>query len=383
MIRVTCSPLPHLARLWLAALLVLSCLPAAPSLAEEKFNLPDSLSNKHMKAADALDQGRPRDVLIILLGMEDGNARLLRGFAHFTLKEYQEASRELAAYAENKRNRYAYLGKEEQEVYSEALNMLMLAYYHSDQLSKSLEVSEELISIIDAGEQRNLYEFQVKLRRELKGSGTRLSEASAHFKVIYDGYEHGAVDRKVLSILEDAYREIGQQIDHFPSRPVTVVLDTGSQFHDITQSPRWAGGVFKDGRIRIPVGGLESFNETEVKRVLYHEYAHALIYSITSKCPRWVHEGLAEYLSRGPGAAGSKPQLPLRVLESAFYSPDARAVAVAYMESFRSVKAIVDRYGFYTIKQYLIALGKGQGEEEAFREKFYITYDEFIEKFGK
>jgi len=376
---MTGSPMPRLARLWLAVLMVLSFLPAGQAGAEEKLNLPDSLSPIHMKAAEALERGEHRDVLIILRGMDDSNARLLKGLAHFELKEYTGASRELSAYVDRGRRNYAYIGKEERVVYSSALNMLMLAYYHSDELQKSLKASDELMQIEYSSE---LQEFQSKLRRELRGNGTRLSEASDHFKVIYDGYEHGKVDRKVLSILEDAYRDIGREFGYYPSGSITAVLDTTSQFHDITQSPRWAGGVFKDGRIRIPIGGLESFDPTEVKRVLYHEYVHALIYSISADCPRWVHEGLAEYLSRGPGAASGKPQLPLRVLEGAFYSHDVRAVAVAYMESFRAVNALVQGYGFYTIKQYLEALGSGQDAEDAFKAKFYISYDQFLEKFG-
>jgi hypothetical protein len=368
-----------LARLLAATFLVLLCLPASSYCAEEKLKLPDSLSPTHMKAVESLEKGEFRDVFITLQGMEDADSRLLKGMARFGLKEYTAAARDLSAYHQSTRGRYVSLSKEEKDLYTDALNVLMLAYYHSDQLQESLNVSDELMRIKYSKE---LAEFQAKLRRELRGSGTRLSEASDHFKVIYDGYEHGKVDRKVLSILEDAYREIGQSVGHFPSSPITVVLDTRSQFHDITQSPQWAGGVFKDGRIRIPVGGLDDFDASEVKRVLFHEYVHALIYSITPQCPRWVHEGMAEYLSRGPGASKGKPRLPLRVLEGAFYSHDVMAVAVAYMESFRAMKALIDRYGFYDIKLFLEALGRGEGAEDAFRRRFYITYDEFIEKFG-
>lgn len=379
MSRVRINPFKRRAGLRIAFLVILSCFSATPVVAEEKRNLPDTLSPTHMKAAEALEGNSPRDVLIILQGMEDPNARLLKGMARFELKEYSAAARDLASYRQRVSGRYPYLDSEEKNVYVDALNILMLAYYHSDQLGESLDVSDELMKIKYTKE---IEVFQAKVRREMTGSSTRLSEASDHFKVIYDGYEHGKVDRKVLSILEDAYREIGRKVDHFPSRPITVVLDTKSQFHDITQSPVWAGGVFKDGRIRIPVGGLGSFNESEVKRVLYHEYVHAMIYSITPLCPRWVHEGMAEYLSRGPGADSGKPQLPLRLLENAFYSHDVSAVAMAYIDSFRAVRALVDRYGFYEIKRFLEALGSGQEEEEAFRDRFYITYDEFIEKFG-
>jgi len=360
-------------------LVFLLCLPVASYCADEKPNLPDSLSPTHMKAAEALDRGDNRDVLIILQGMDDPEAMLLQGMARFGLKEYTAAARDLAAYRLREASRYPYLDEDEKEVYRDALSILMLAYYHSDQLKESLGVSDELMSIKYS---RELLEFQEKVRREMSGSGTRLSESSDHFKAIYDGYEHGKIDRKVLSILEDAYREIGRKMGHFPSASITVVLDTRSRFHDITRSPKWAGGLFMDGRIRIPVGGLDDFDEVEVRRVLFHEYVHALIYSITPQCPRWVHEGMAEYLSRGSGAAGERPRLSLRVMEAAFYSSDVRLVAAAYMESYRAVKVLVDRYGFYDIKLFLEALADGEDAEDAFRRRFYISYDEFIEKFG-
>jgi len=367
------------ARVMLCSLVSLLCVASYPLFAQGRVNVSDELSPTHMKAAVALEKGNPRDVLIILQGMNDHNASLLRGMARFDLREYAAAARDLSGYRRGISSRYAYLDQEEKDIYYDALNTLMLAYYHSDQLAESLEVSEELMQIKYS---RDIMEFQSKVRREMTGSGTRLSEASDHFKVIYDGYEHGKVDRKVLSILEAAYRETGRQMDYFPSSPITVVLDTSGQFHDITQSPRWAGGVFKDGRIRIPVGGLETFNESEVRRVLNHEYVHALIYSITANCPRWVHEGMAEYFSRGPASISGRPQLPLRALEGAFYSNDVRAVAFAYMDSYRAINALIERYGLYEIKLYLEALAAGQQEEEAFRFRFHISYDEFIDKFG-
>ena len=51
-------------------------------------------------------------------------------------------------------------------------------------------------------------------------------------------------------------------------------------------------------------------------RTLFHEYTHALVYSVTPVCPRWIHEGLAEYCS------GSRPPrigqiIPLERLENA------------------------------------------------------------------
>lgn len=302
----------------------------------------------------------------------------MKGAAYFELKDYANASREYASYVRD--HRKSDETADERDLYVIALNQLMLSYYNSDELQKSLEVSSILLDLAYSPE---LMEFQSQVKRELGGNKTRLSESSDHFKAIYDGYEHGQVDRKVLAIMEDAYRDIGQQLGYYPSASLTVVLDTKESFHDITRSPRWSAAVFMDGRVRIPVGGIETFDGGEIRRILYHEYTHALIYSITTKCPRWLHEGLAEYFSRGPSAISGKPGLPLHVIEAAFYSHDIRTVLVAYTESARAVKALVDQYGLYTVKLYIQALSEGMAPDTAFKEKFYITEDDFLQRYGQ
>ena len=42
----------------------------------------------------------------------------------------------------------------------------------------------------------------------------------------YDGNEDPSTWTTVLDVLEEAYREIGQKFNFFPSRPIIVVLHT-------------------------------------------------------------------------------------------------------------------------------------------------------------
>src|SRR5207244_8783313 len=59
-----------------------------------------------------------------------------------------------------------------------------------------------------------------------------LARESSHFLVKFDGEADHAVWNRVLEILEEAYREIGQQLGHFPSKPILVVLHTRETFQD-------------------------------------------------------------------------------------------------------------------------------------------------------
>ena len=365
--------------LLLALLLPLHAM-ASTEEAPDLSNLPYGMSMSHLEATSAIQQGKYMDTIIALNGIEDKPAWLLRGLAYYERKEFKDAARQLAAYAGSASYNPA---DDERELYIKTLKVLADAYYRSDQLSESQEVNRRLMSMTpDKSTLEGTISMYNKTHRELSGNENRLDESSDHFKVIYDGYEHGQVDRLVLSIIEDAYDEIGREFDHFPNNPITVVLDTRRSFFDVTRSPAWAGGVFMDGRIRIPVGGLESFDRSEARRILRHEYVHALIYSITPRCPRWLHEGLAEYITIGKTAAMSKPRLPLDVLDAAF-SGNTRTVYTAYNQSMMSVNALINQYSVYDIVQYLEAMRDGASVRDAFEATFMFPYNDFIEKLGE
>lgn len=324
----------------------------------------------HKDIALKIAEGSHNEAQMMLRGMEDPHSYLLRGVAHYELKEYEPAARELSA--------FTVLDESDKALRVFGLKRLMHAYYHSDQLVESLETSSILIDELDGPQEAEVALLQKKIRRELKGNSTRVSESSDHFKTVFDGYVHGDLNRFVLSVLEDAYRDVGREFDLFPLKRVTVVLDTKSTFHDITRSPRWAGGIFKDGRIRLPVDGIDTIEKGEVSRVLRHEYVHALVFSIAEDCPRWLHEGLAEYFSRGPSAASGKPSVSLSVLDSYFMSGSVLIIASAYKESFLAVKALIERYGIYSVKQYVEAIGRGEAVKPAFERIFNMKHDSFV-----
>src|SRR3989475_143746 len=84
-----------------------------------------------------------------------------------------------------------------------------------------------------------------------------LARESSHFLVKFDGEADHAVWNRVLEILEDAYREIGQQLGHFPSKPILVVLHTRETFQGATGGPAWSDGLYDPvmGRIKVPTQG--------------------------------------------------------------------------------------------------------------------------------
>ncbi|MDP2167378.1 MAG: peptidase MA family metallohydrolase [Thermodesulfovibrionales bacterium] len=257
-----------------------------------------------------------------------------------------------------------------------ARKFLAFVYYGKSDLQKSLSSAEKALSMKKDTELLSLYE---RVKTEISTQGSYLEESVLHFKILFDGYEHGGLSRKVLGMLEDAYNRIGSEMSHYPSEQITVVLHTKKAFFDITRVPEWSGGLY-DGKIRIPVAGAEN-NERLLRRVVFHEYTHALIHQTTKSCPLWVNEGLAEYFSDGREKTGQV--IPLRELEKSFMNLNKGMAEKAYAESYSAVAYLIEKYGFYSMKRLLLALGEGKDINEAFLNAFYISYDEFVSTWGK
>jgi tetratricopeptide (TPR) repeat protein len=177
-----------------------------------------------------------------------------------------------------------------------ALKYLALTCYKLDDLKNSLSYAEASLEIQSDAQ---LQAHCSKLKREIKAMKGYGNTRRVNFNIIFSKFEHNEIRFAVIDILENAYRDIGHQMDTYPSTPVSVILYNEKNFFDVTRAPGWAGGLF-DGKIRVPIRGIKP-DEPLLKRVLYHEYTHALVHTITSKCPRWLHEGLSDYFSLEPG----------------------------------------------------------------------------------
>lgn len=260
----------------------------------------------------------------------------------------------------------------------DACKYLALTHYRTDDLAASLEQTERGLAIRKDPE---LLAFQNRLKRELAVMEEGYREKQIpQFKIIFSRYEHDESRNVVGGFLKDAYREIGREFNFYPSQPVTVILYNERGFFDVTRSPGWAGGLY-DGKIRLPIKDIEG-RETELKRIIYHEYSHALVRALTPYCPMWLNEGLAEYFSLKDDVVKIGQLIPLNNLEYGFPG-DTRAAAVAYRESYSAVCYLIDKFDLYRIKELLEALAKEQDIRKAFDSVLYTAYDRFLETWGK
>ena len=265
---------------------------------------------------------------------------------------------------------------------TDASLLLGAVLYREGKLAEAVAVYEAALKF--APDSAQLKAALSKWRPELKQSGRFYEARGAHFTVLFEGPADDIAARRVVDVLEQAYLRIGQRLSTFPSDAITVVLYTRQQFFDITRSPGWAGGSY-DGRIKLPVGGLSQRTD-ELRRILEHEFVHALVASLVraGDVPVWVNEGLATALEpdgldwANQFLGTETRRLPFSKLEDSFAALSAEQSAVAYAQSAVAVKKLLDMRGPSGIVQLLQALGRGTTFESAFQQSMYMRYEDFV-----
>lgn len=330
-------------------------------------NLNDSQIARIRQAETYLAQKDLKNALPIFQELAENDNRFIVciGVCYYGLEDYTNAR----SYLEDA------VRINDQDV--EALKYLAYTCYKLDDLEAGLRHIENALRISDSME---LQAFQRKLKREIEAMDHYGGAQRVNFNVVFSKVEHSDARDLVIEILEDAYRDVGRQLDAYPPNPISVILYNEQAFFDVTRAPGWAGGLY-DGKIRIPIQGMEG-QEALLKRVLFHEYTHALVHTITPRCPLWLNEGLAQYFSEENMPIVGQ-LIPLNLLEYRFPGGDPRLVAAAYVESYSVTVYLIDRYGLYSVKELLVKLGKGEDMETAFSSCFMTSYAQFKETWGK
>jgi tetratricopeptide (TPR) repeat protein len=295
---------------------------------------------------------------------DNADFRLYHGIALTGLKKYDYATIELerarGLSGENKAYLY-HLGR---------------VKYETGNLADAVELWEKALAV-DPGD-ATLRTLVEKTRRELVVEDKMTKGYSGRFNLSYDVAAQAAFADDILQALEDAYNRVGSLLNHYPEARVPVLIYTQKSFKDLIKGPEWSGGLY-DGKIRLPIGGITNITPA-VRTVLYHEYAHVVIFELTrGNCPMWLNEGIAEYAGRTQQnsslqamaiAERQEKLLSLGQLEKSFTGLTTREAAIAYEQSYSLVNFMVSAYGWHKVNDLLRALGKGLQAEAAFTEAF-------------
>jgi len=299
----------------------------------------------------------------------DGHLGL--GIAYFHLRDDTYAERELTRAAE--------LNPKEAAAYQ----FLGELFYRKDDLETAASYWEKAVELNPSA--TALRARLDRIRKEHHTEKDFNREVTSHFLTKYEGREKIETGKIVLRILEEAYGEVGRALSYYPDREIQVILYSDRQFQDVTDAPGWSNGIY-DGKIRIPIGGIEQ--ETPgLRRLLYHEYTHAVVRAITPRCPTWLNEGLAQYFEgrridsrqremlRKIAQAGKLPSLTN--LEGPFMGLGSDQAQYAYLFSLSSVRYMVDSFGMYRVKGVLDELARGADTGGSLSNGIMLSYEEF------
>ncbi|MDA8100320.1 MAG: tetratricopeptide repeat protein [Nitrospiraceae bacterium] len=302
---------------------------------------------------------------------EDASAYLGLGAAYFHLRDDRASERALRqALDRNPKEKQAYV-------------VLGELAYRQDDLESAVAAWQQALDLDPADSQ-----LKARLERVKREHGTEKDfnrDVTGHFSVKFEGRERIEAGKIVLRILEDAYGEIGRQLSYYPDREIAVILYSGEQFREVTDAPGWSGGIF-DGKIRLPIGGIDA-ETPALRRLLYHEYTHAVVRSITPRVPTWLNEGLAQFFE-GRAIDGKERAalqvlqkngaLPsLRTMEGSFLGLAGGQAQMAYLISLSAVRYMSDQYGVYRIRMILDELASKGNIQQAVETSLLVSYDEF------
>ena len=219
------------------------------------------------------------------------------------------------------------------------------AHYRMNQLDAAIEDLQTAQKIRPSQSIAALLE---KAKRDKNAEDDFREGESSHFVLRYHGGASRQLASEVIHTLEDQFQVLKSELHYTPPEQIGVILYTQESFFDVTRVPGWAGGL-NDGRIRVPVQGLETVSDL-LARILKHELTHSFVYQKTSgRCPTWLQEGVAQWME-GRRTGADAAQLvtfyqdgkgkPLRYLDGPWMVLSSGQARYAYAWALAVVEAI-------------------------------------------
>jgi tetratricopeptide (TPR) repeat protein len=258
------------------------------------------------------------------------------------------------------------------------------AYYGMDRLDDAVKEWKHALALRPDNDVQQALE---KVERDAKEEADYKEGETLHFRLKYNGGEAPQLAHDVLQTLEREFDEIAAALDYTPPEPIAVILYTNQTFMDITRAPSWVGAL-NDGRMRIPVEGLNSMTD-ELARVLKHELTHSFITQKTQgRCPIWMQEGIAQYMEgkRSHAMAGKlsaeyerQMEISLASFETSWMNLPPETVASAYAWSLAVIEAMVNDDGIDDLGRVLDRIGSGSTAQDSIRLVLHKSYADLMQ----
>ena len=311
------------------------------------------------------------------------------GYIHFLNQEDEPAKRHLDA------------SLKLQADYAKTYKFLALIAYRAGRGRSAQEALEKAVSLDE--KDREAKAILERWRREAKVVGKFRSLDSKRFEIRYDPKIRVDFVERVATHLDAVFDAMAYVLGHTPPKRLFVSLYTEKQFHQVTGTHHWIGGVF-DGQIKVSVtldSKTRQETDPQVFRALQHELTHAFIKEIFPACPNWLNEGLAQYfelypvasLERSDGAfaaarrvrralideqlrQGSKRRLPFAKVPARLSElTNEQEARWTYIQGLGFVEELAARYAVFRLR-ILIETARAEG---SLSRAFELTYGKPLE----
>jgi hypothetical protein len=240
------------------------------------------------------------------------------------------------------------------------------ACFRQDRARDAVKALRTCLEITEHAEARALLQ---RIEKNLTDEQGMTEQTLAHFHVRYDGDEHLDVGREILTALERHYATLTTTLESHPRATIPVILFSRDQYQAASGAPSWSGGVFDlaDGRIRIPIGGLDRSLSPYMDNTLMHELTHAFVDEKTGgTATREIQEGLAQYM------AGDRisDRLTTKEAQAALVNGKIGGVWQFYLEALSFVEYLEAQRGQGEINRLLSTMGQTHSVDQSFREVY-------------
>lgn len=231
-------------------------------------------------------------------------------------------------------------------------------------------------------------------RRDMAAEEGMGRESSRYFRVLYEQGVSRELVQAFFEELDRAFDVLHDKLGEYPRDQITVLLFAKADFRSLTGAPEWAGGLYNlyDGKIRIPVGGLQTPEEvSRLRSTLVHEMTHAFVFRMAPLgLPRWFHEGLAKAVEGWDPEKireffAEHPAEGIRTLADVERTLLGRGgdVTAGYAAARLAVADLEELRGMGGIRRLIAGVGAGEAFAEVFRDEMRLELAEFEERWRR
>ena len=264
-------------------------------------------------------------------------------------------------------------------------------YYNQDDFIEALTYWDMALKRDPANDDLNKRIEKLKRENDVeKAFGTK---RKSYFRIRFDKELDSDYVGLISEMLKHARSSVQNEFNLYSSEIIPVVVYADEQFQQATKQPHWTQGLY-DGKIRLKSQDI-SLGDENLKRVLFHEYAHAVIYlNYGYNIPAWLHEGFAQFNEPDQSISPAdirflsayikdKNKFSVEKLNGMFDKrSDQETTRAAYIEARIFFSYLIDKYSKYRLKRLLKELEESNIWQETLKEVYHKNIARIDEDFN-